>query len=135
MVNFNNISEYSKSSQSKGGSEKIAGGPLYDLARVKLIAKDGSGLVLWTRDCVRDVRELGWDTDDVAALMSRLTVAHYIDSEWCANGRGAWAACDAYCVGALEWVPTARKELRIEYFVKFAISQLGSLVLTVSCHT
>ncbi len=107
MVNFKNISEYSKSSQSKGGSEKIAGGPLYNLARVKLIAKDGSGLVLWTRDCVRDVRELGWDTDDVAALIARLTEAHYIDSEWCANGRGAWAACDAYCVGALEWVPTA----------------------------
>jgi hypothetical protein len=135
MVNFNNISEYSKSSPLMGGGEKIVGGPLYDLTRVKLIAKDGSGLVLWTQDCVRDVRELGWDADDVAALMERLTVAHYIDSEWCANGRGAWAACDAYSVGALEWVGTARKELRIEYFVKFAISKLGRLVLTVSCHT
>lgn len=135
MVNFNNVSEYSKPSPLKGGGEKIIGGPLYDLAKVKLIAKDGSGLVLWTRDCQLNVRELGWDPDDVAVLVARLTAANYIDSERCANGRGAWAACDAYSVGVLEWVPTARKELRIEYFVKFAINKLGSLVLMVSCHT
>jgi hypothetical protein len=135
MVNFNNVSEYSKSSPLKGGGEKIIGGPLYDLAKVKLIAKDGSGLVLWTRDCQLNVRELGWDPDDVAVLVARLTAANYIDSEWCANGRGAWAACDAYSVGVLEWVPTARKELRIGYFVKFAINKVGSLVLMVSCHT
>jgi hypothetical protein len=134
MVTFNNVSEYSKTSPSQGGGEKIAGGPLYELARVKQIAQGGAGVLLWTRDCVRDVRELGWDTDDVAALMARLTQAHYIDSEWCANGRGARAACDAYCVGVLEWVPTARKELRMEYFVKFAISTQGNLLLTVSCH-
>jgi hypothetical protein len=42
MINFNNISEYSKSLPLKGGGEKIVGGPLYDLAKVKLIAKDGS---------------------------------------------------------------------------------------------
>ncbi len=134
MVNFYNVSEYSESSPLVGGGEKILGGPLYDLARVKLIAKDGSGLFLWTRDCQHDVRELGWDTDDVSVLIARLTQAHYIDSEWCANGRGAWAACDAYSVGGLEWVPTARKDLRVSYFVKFAISKLGNLVLTVSCH-
>jgi hypothetical protein len=73
MVNFNNVSEYSKSSPLKGGGEKIIGGPLYDLAKVKLIAKDGSGLVLWTRDCQLNVRELGWDPDDVAVLVARLT--------------------------------------------------------------
>jgi hypothetical protein len=135
MVNFYNISEYSNSPLPKGGGEKILGGPLYDLERVKLIAQDGAGLVLWTRDCVRDVRELGWDADDVTVLITRLHVAHYIDSGWCANGKGAWAAGDAYSVGGLEWVPTARKDMRIEYFVKFAVNKLGSLVLTVSCHT
>ena len=134
MVNIYNISEYSKSWPINSG-EKIAGGPLYDLTRVKRVCHDGSGLQLWTKDCVRDVRELGWDVDDVAALIAQLTSVHYIDSQWCENGKGAWAACDAYSIVVLEWVPTARKDMRIGYFVKFAINKLGNLVLTVSCHT
>jgi hypothetical protein len=135
MVSFFVVSEYSSTSPTTGGGEKIPGGPLYELARLKAICKDGTGLTLWTRDCVKDVRELGWDADDVANLIQRLCDADYKDSEWCENGKGAWAGCDAYCVRVLEWVPTAQKEMEIEYFVKLAINKLGSLVLAVSCHT
>ncbi len=58
----------------------------------------------------------------------------YIDSEWCTNGFGVWAACDAYEVQRREWVKTANKEMNMVYFVKFAIGKTGALVLVVSCH-
>ena len=58
MVTFYVISEYSSTLPTKGGGEKIAGGPLYDLNRVKSITKDRTGLLLWTKDCAKDVQEL-----------------------------------------------------------------------------
>ena len=102
---------------------------------MKAITKDGTGLLLWTKDCVNDVRELEWDHGDVINLLQQLSNANYIDSEWCENGKGAWAACDAYSIGVFEWVPTAQREMRLEYFVTFAINKLGTMVLTISCHT
>lgn len=135
MVTFTIVSEYSLTSPNRKGGEKIASGPLYDLERVKGIVKDGIGLTLWTRDCVKDVRELGWDHDDVIDLILRLQTTDYIDSEWCENGKGAFAACDAYSIGIVERIEAANKNMRIEYFVKLAINKLGTMVLTVSCHT
>ena len=44
MVTFTIVSEYSLTSPSNGGGEKISGGPLYDLDRVKTIIQDGKGL-------------------------------------------------------------------------------------------
>ena len=34
-----------------------------------------------------------------------------------------------------EYVETAGKTYRMEYFLKFALSKTGKLVLMVSCHT
>jgi hypothetical protein len=107
---------------------------LYPLERVQALASKPGGLLLWTRKCVRDVANLTWDADDVASVISALIPGDYKDSEWCDNGR-AWAACDAYTIRRREWVETARKELTIEYFLKFAIGKTGPLVLMVSCHT
>lgn len=135
MVTFVVISEYSLTSPAKGGGEKIPGGPLYDLDRVKALLKDGNGLQLWTKDCVKDVAELGWDQADVIDLIQRLRKDDYIDSGWCENGRGAYAACDAYATRMSEWIEAANKNMLIEYFVKFAINKLGTMVLTISCHT
>jgi len=135
MVTFYVVSEYSSTSPTKGGGEKILGGPLYPLERVKEIIKDGTGLQLWTRDCVLNVAELGWVKADVINLVQQLSHADYIDSEWCENGRGAYAACDAYSIRVKEWIETAKKNMLIEYFVKFAINKLGTMVMTISCHT
>lgn len=135
MVTFTIVSEYSLTTPSNGGGEKILSGPLYDLDRVKTIIQDGKGLQLWTRDCVTSVRELGWDTSHVIDLVLQLRQVHYIDSEWCENGRGAYAACDAYSINFKEWIEAANKHMLIEYFVKFAINKLGTMVMTISCHT
>lgn len=135
MVTFTIVSEYSLTSPLKGGGEKITGGPLYDLDRVKAIIHDGTGLQLWTRDCVTSVRELCWDSSDVIDLVLKLHESHYIDSEWCENGRGAFAACDAYVITVKEWIEATNKHMLIEYFVKFAINRLGTMLMTISCHT
>lgn len=111
------------------------GGPLYQLERVKGIIKDGTGLQLWTRDSVLNVAELGWVKTDVINLIQQLRQADYIDSEWCENGKGAYAACDAYSIRVKEWIDAAHKHMMIEYFVKFAINKLGTMVMTISCHT
>ena len=111
------------------------GGPLYDLARIKTMTEDGVGLQLWTRGCVKDVQALGWSHDDVIQLIRSLRNDEYIDSEWCENGKGAWAACDAYAAYQLEHIEATNKSVRIKYFVKLAINKLGTMVMTISCHT
>lgn len=113
---------------------KIPDGPLYELAMVQALAKQEGTLRLWTTKCAQDVRNLLWDETDVAALLCALERHQYLDSEWCSNGRGAWAACDAYRVKRREWVQAAHKEMEMEYFVKFAVGKTKALVLTVSCH-
>ena len=133
MVSFNIVSEYS-GDPGPGNRVKI-GGPLYPLQRVQALVADTGHLNLWTRKCRQDVQNLGWDAEDVVQLLGSLTAKHYIDSEWCDNGKGVWAACDAYELLRREWMPAARKELDIRYFLKFAIGKTGALVLTVSCHT
>ena len=117
-----------------GASGKIPGGPLYDLGRVHSILKDGEGLLLWTRSCTRNVRDLGWESADVADLLLQLQRSDYRGSEWCESGRGAYAACDAYAIRLREWVAAAHKHMLVEYFVKFAINPAGTVVLAVSCH-
>ncbi|HAX20574.1 MAG TPA: hypothetical protein DCY64_09860 [Hydrogenophaga sp.] len=134
MVNFVIVSEYSGDPE-PGDRIKIGRGPLYALERVQALVADFGHVNLWTRKCRHDVQNLGWDADDVAQILGTLTTRHYIDSEWCDNGKGAWAACDAYTIRRREWVEAARKELNVEYFLKFAIGKTGALVLMVSCHT
>ena len=133
MVSRNVISEYS-GGPVPGNRVKISGGPLYDLARVQALAKQAERVTLLTAKCRQDVQNLGWDEDDVSQLLLSLTVRAYNDSEWCDNGQGAWAACDTYTVMRREWVETARKELTMDYFLKFAIGKTGTLVLMLSCH-
>ncbi|NMM82414.1 hypothetical protein B2J86_16000 [Acidovorax sp. SRB_14] len=70
----------------------------------------------------------------VSDVILALRAGDYIDSEWCENGKGAIAACDAYRVSVTEIAPATGKPVRMEYFLKFAVSKTGALVLIVSCH-
>jgi hypothetical protein len=130
------LSEYSSAPPTAVGRVKIASpGPLYDLTRVQALAADENQLVLWTAKCRKDVLNL-FDSDlaQLGGLIQALTPADYIDSEWCENGRGALAACDAYRVRRQEWAPATGKPMTVSYFLKFAIGKTGRLVLVVSCH-
>ena len=138
MVRIIVLSEYSSDPPDGSGRVKIAtegGHPLYSLERVQALVKDEQRLSLWTRKCQQDVHKLfDSDLECVAELIQALRKDGYIDSEWCENGKGAWAACDAYRIRRLETIPVTGKTMTVEYFVKFAVSKTGQLVLLVSCH-
>ncbi|MBL8399538.1 MAG: hypothetical protein JNL00_00575 [Candidatus Accumulibacter sp.] len=105
------------------------------MGEIQALAATPDAVKLWTGKCRRDVANLTLDAADVGALLQELTERDYRDSEWCDNGKGAWAACDAYNLRRNEYVETAGKTFRMEYFLKFALSKTGKLVLMVSCHT
>jgi hypothetical protein len=135
MVKMFIVSEYSSNPPTESGRVKIAEGPLYSLARVQAVIQQGNQLQAWTEKCRKDIRK--WFDDDwqrVSDILGNLKDADYIDSEWCENGKGAIAACDAYSYHVTEAAPATGKSLRMEYFVKFAVSRTGTLVLMVSCH-
>lgn len=123
---------------SKGNALKIPGGPLYAKTDVcKLLSKGVAAINLWTYDCNDDVViKLGWDMQDVLRLIDlAMEKGIFKGSEWChQSGDGPIAPCDAYCVSRKEWIKTAYKEMNITYFVKFAISKTGMLMLVASCH-
>lgn len=132
------LSEYTSALPDDPARAKIAteqARPLYELDRVKALVQDEARLALWTRKCRRDVREL-FDNDltEVAALIRSLQPSDYLDSEWCANGQDAWAACDAYRIRRKEAASRPGASITVEYFLKFAIGKTGQLLLLVSCH-
>ena len=136
MVTFIVLSEYSQDPPTEFGRIKIARGPLYDLARVQALVADDNKLLAWTQKCRKDVDKFfSGEIAEVANLVQCLQAKDYIDSEWCENGRGHLAACDAYQVSRLEVIPATGQQARFVYFLKFAIGKTGNVVLVVSCHT
>jgi hypothetical protein len=132
-----NVSAYAGTPPADGESRKIQGGPLYGAEAINQILLRGEeSFTAWTRKCKDDLQKYALDGQDVVELIAEaLRVGRYRDSEWCRqNSRGPWAACDAYTLTRKEWIPHAHKEFLIEYYIKFAISKTGTLVLLVSCH-
>ena len=122
MVNKFIVSEYSSTPPSESGRVKIAGRPLYDLARVQAIVEDKNRLFTWTEKCRKDVfKLLDDDLGEVAGLIQCLKASDYIDSEWCENGKDAMAACDAHSIRRMEVIPATNKAMLVGYFLKFAI--------------
>lgn len=137
--NVINVSAYSGQPPVDTGDNRnhIAGGPLYPVADVLQLLQAGDDkTTLWTRKCKDDVAQLSYEIADVRRLLRQaITEGHYLNSEWCVQRpTGPWAACDGYRLQRSEWVETAHKEMRFEYYVKFAIGKTGQLLLLVSCH-
>jgi hypothetical protein len=130
-----NLSAYDGEPPGAHEVQKIAGGPLYDLTRIKALTELPDAVNLWTAKARRDVANLALDPAEVGAMIRQLREDDYRDSEWCSNGKGALAACDAYVLKRSEYIEHAHKSFRMEYFLKFAESKTGKLVLIVSCHT
>lgn len=106
MVKTFVVSEYSSNPLNESGRVKIALGPLYSLVRVQALVQEENQLQAWTEKCRSDVRK--WFDDDwqrVVDHIKGLKDADYIDSEWCENGKGAIAACDAYSYKVTEVAP------------------------------
>ena len=134
-----NLSAYSglPPERQEGGRTLIADGPLYPVVDVLALLETGDqNTVLWTRKCKSDVQLLAYDICDIRGLIKdAVTQGQYLNSEWCVQKpTGPWAACDGYRLFRDEWVPYAHKEMRCEYYVKFAIGKTGKILLLVSCH-
>lgn len=135
MVTSKNLSAYVGVQPNEGEDRKIAGGPLYALARIQMLTELPNSVQFWTAKCRRDAANLTLAPADVGSMIRELNERDYRDSEWCENGKGFWAACDAYNLTRSEYLEHAGKWFRMEYFLKFAESRTGKLVLIVSCHT
>lgn len=136
--NLINISRHDGALPAASDSRNIRGGALYPIADVRqLLATDGQNVTLWTESSRTDAQRLCLTTEYVAELV-RLALSRgtYKGSEWCEQGTrpGPVAACDVYTVTRMEWNQYAFKELPCEYYLKFAISKTGKLLLIVSCH-
>jgi hypothetical protein len=137
------LSQYTSDPPDQAGRVKInRAGPIYDLEQVFGLAEEAL-VQLWTRKCIQNVRDLyetvreEYDSDlaMVVDLLKRLrTSGRYQDSEWCENGRGGIAACDAYEVQRSDYVPAIRQRVQTRYFVKFAVGKTGQVLLLVACH-
>ncbi len=116
-------------------SRKIDGGPLYVLDKLRGSLSQGR-IRPWTKKCVTDLQNLGFDLDDAAALvLHALLEGRFLGAEWCQQEpAGPWAACDSYIVSRAEWIEAACKEMPVEYFVKFALAVSGTVVILISCH-
>jgi len=117
---------------------KITAGPLYPADEVlALLAGSGSQAVrAWTNKCHSDMQKWSLDTEDLVELIEvAVRSGHFRGAEWCVQRpNGPWAACDAYSLVRREWIPHARREMDMEYYLKFAIAKTGKLLLVVSCH-
>lgn len=113
----------------------IAGGPIYARPEVLELAK-AEQTELWSNGAINDGLKWHLDYKDVAELISlAMKSGSFLGSEWClARPNGPWAACDAYKVAREEWVPNAHKYMTIGYYVKFAVSKTGKLLLSASNH-
>lgn len=139
MVNTRIVSRYTGALPvGKDDSRNIAGGPLYSAEEVLgLFENRGNGSITpWTQKCIKDIQKLELDGDDLLELIGiAVRSSRFLGSEWCQQKPGGpWAACDAYSVMRREWIPNARKEMDIEYYIKFAIGKTGQIILLVSCH-
>lgn len=135
MVISRNLSAYNGVPPAEGEDRKIPGGPLYELAKIQALTEQPDTINLWTAKCRRDAANLTLDTSDIGELIRELTNDDYRDSEWCDNGKNSWTACDAYRLVRSEFLENAGKWFRMVYFLKFAESKTGKLVLMVSIHT
>lgn len=139
VVNPCNVSAYEGDAPAENATDaqrRIAGGPLYERSAVAALLAS-KFLEPWSEDCVRHLRDLEFETADAIDLLrTALETGRFLGAEWCRAPKGGpWAACDAYVVTRSEWIQHAHKNMLITYYLKFAISKAGRLILLVRCHT
>jgi hypothetical protein len=110
---------------------KIRRGPIYDKDEVILLC-EARKIQLWTKGAIVDTQKWELDTDDIAEMIIyAMRRGRFRCSEWCIQkADGPWAACDVY---TFTWSKLNRFGA-IGYYLKFAISKTGQMLLTVSIH-
>ncbi len=133
-----NVSHYAGEPPAAADGEPdraIRGGPLYGKEEVLSLAASGQ-LRLWSSGAIRDAQKWAFALEDLCGLISlAIQRGRYLKSEWCEQKpNGPWAACDAYRVTRSEWNEAAHKDFELTYYMKFAISKTGQMLLSASNH-
>lgn len=119
-------------------NRKLPNGPLYPPKEVLelLNTLSAESVIAWTDKCIGDLQDWSLDADDLLELLGiAVSRGRFRGSEWCIQQPGGpWAACDAYTLTRREYIEKAYKEMDIEYYLKFAVSKTGALMLIISCH-
>ncbi len=117
------------------GERLIGRDRLYTLEQLCQVFEKGAARPV-TQKAKRDAANRSLDGDDLLALAREAVYSgRYKNSLWCRTGKpNTWAACDAYVLRRIEYVPAACKDMTIEYYVKLGIARTGTLLLIVSIH-
>jgi len=115
---------------------KVPNGPKYLKADV-LSLLGTLAIKIWTVKCGSDIVLLGLELSEVADLVTEaISNGKFKGSVWCSqNPNGPDAICDAYVLIRSEWNNSAKKYIKCEYYIKFAINKGGNSLLLISCHT
>jgi len=118
-----------------GRNRLISKTPIYEHAKVLALAED-QDVNLWSSGSRRDATKWSLDIDDLSDLIaSAIQGGRFVRAEWCQQcTNGPWAACEAWTVTRSEWIDNAGKWMEITYYLKFAISRTGTILLMVSNH-
>lgn len=111
----------------------ITAGPLYPIDDVQELL--GHGVIatsLFTTDAGADAADECLSLADVIKIVKEaIEHGRYKNSQWCRHSsEGPFAPCDAYSI--------RRKNISgvtSNFYVKFAISRTGALLLIFSCHS
>lgn len=116
-------------------NRKYAHGPVYPVVQVLDLAEK-TALQFWSKGSALDAQKWKIDTNDASSLVVQaIKTGQYLASEWCQQRpHGPWAMCDAYKVTRYDWIENAGKNMLVSYYLKFAISKTGQLLLMASNH-
>jgi len=111
---------------------EIHGGPIFKLSEVQKSLKPES-IRLVTGKTARDVAEkLEWEIEHVWRAIVHLQAKHFHRSEWCLTGSKIWLRTDSYVMRRYD--DNLDPIRPVDLYVKFGVSNNGSLLLIVSCH-
>ena len=118
-----------------GGDRRISDAPIYDPDQLLALAQ-AENVTFWSKGARRDAVKWSLDIPDVSRLVvAALQGGRFLRSEWCqSKAGGPWAACEAWIITQREWVENASKYMDITYYLKFAISRTGRILLMASNH-
>lgn len=117
------------------GDRAIASTPIYDPDEVLALVGAESAR-FWTRRASRDAAKWSLDISDISELIAAaIRGGRFLGAQWCQQSPdGPWAACDSWTVTRREWIEHAGKFVDPTYYLKFAISRTGTVLLIVSNH-
>jgi len=118
-----------------GTNRAIASTPIYDPEEVLALAQVEKAM-FWTRGARSDATKWSLDISDISELIAAAVQGgRFQGAQWCQQSPdGPWAACDSWSVTRSEWIENAGKYLDTTYYLKFAISRTGTVLLIVSNH-